>query len=98
LSPYIHRLQVPGGFDMADNKIIESMKSGDLVITADVPLANSVVNKGGFALNPRGEMYSKDTVKQCLSMRNLNEELRSSGILMRGLTKLGPREVQAFAN
>lgn len=98
LSPLIHKIQVSGGFDMADNKIIEIMQCGDLVITADIPLADAAVNKGGFALNPRGELYSKDNIKQRLSMRNLREELRSSGISIGGPAKLSPREIQNFAN
>jgi uncharacterized protein len=97
-SPFIQKIQVSAGFDIADNRIVQEMQSGDLVITADIPLADAVVAKGGIALNPRGELYSAENIKQRLSMRDFNEALRGSGINIGGPLKLSPREVQAFAN
>jgi uncharacterized protein len=98
LSPFIKRMQVPAGFDMADNLIVQKMQCGDLVVTADIPLADAVVDQGGSALNPRGELYSKDNIKQRLSIRNFNEGLRSCGIITRGPSRLSKREVHTFAN
>lgn len=97
-SVFIKKIRVPSGFDIADNKIIELMEAGDLVITADIPLANSVIEKGGMALNPRGELYSTNTIKQRLSIRDFNEQLRNSGIKTSTVPKLHAREIQAFAN
>jgi uncharacterized protein len=97
-SPYIKYMQVVLGFDVADSKIVECMQAGDLVITADIPLANGVIEKGGIALNPRGDLYSKNNIKQRLSIRNFSEGLRSSGVTTGGPAKLSKREVQAFAN
>lgn len=97
-SPFIKRRQVGAGFDKADNFIIEAMKPGDLVITADIPLADGVVSHGGTALNPRGEMYTANNIKQRLAQRNFNESLRSVQLVKGGLDKLGSKEVQAFAN
>lgn len=98
ISPFIKKIQVSAGFDVADNQIVKDMDSGDLVITADIPLAHEVVNKGGIALNPRGERYTSDNIKQRLSIRNLNEELRSSGINTGGPPKISQKEIQIFAN
>lgn len=98
MSPFIQKIQVPSGFDVADTKIVESMEIGDLVITADIPLADSVVEKGGTALNPRGELYSKRNIKQKLSLRNFHAELRSSGLMIGGPAGLGKKDIQAFAN
>jgi uncharacterized protein YaiI (UPF0178 family) len=97
-SPYIKRHQVAAGFDVADNHIIEQMEPGDLVITADIPLANDVVNKGGWALNPRGELYSINNMRQLLAQRNMNEALRGGGMISGGPPKFGPKEIQRFAN
>ncbi len=98
LSPFIQKMLVTSGFDVADNHIIQHMTSGDLIITADIPLANAVIEKGGLALNPRGEMYTKENIKQRLSIRNLNEHLRSSGVITGGPPTIHSREIQAFAN
>ncbi len=98
LSPVIQKILVSGGFDVADNHIIQHMAAGDLIITADIPLANAVIEKGGVALNPRGELYTKENIKQRLSMRNLNEHLRSSGVITGGPPTIHAREIQAFAN
>lgn len=97
-SPFIKKWQVGAGFDMADNAIAANIKPRDLVITADIPLADAIVAKGGFALNPRGEMYSTQNIKQLLAMRNFNESLRSSGLISGGPPKIGPKELQQFAN
>jgi uncharacterized protein YaiI (UPF0178 family) len=98
VSPLIKKMQVPGGFDVADKYIVEHMQAGDLVITADIPLADEAIEKGGFALNPRGEMYTKDNIKERLSVRNINAEFRSGGMITGGPAKLSNKENQIFAN
>jgi uncharacterized protein YaiI (UPF0178 family) len=97
-SLYIKKLQVPGGFDVADQKIVDCLSVGDLVITADIPLANAVIDKGGVALNPRGELYTASNIKERLSIRDFSTQLRSSGVNTGGPAKLSKREIQAFAN
>lgn len=97
-SPWIRFMQVPAGLDVADKRIVELLESNDLVVTADIPLAAAAIEKGGFALNPRGELYTKDTIRERLSMRNFMDELRSSGVATGGPPALGPRDKQAFAN
>ena len=97
-SLYIKKVQVTAGFDVADNHIVQHMQSGDLVITADIPLASAAIDKGGVALNPRGELYSANNIKQRLSLRNFSEGLRGSGVLVGGPAKLSKKEIQAFAN
>ncbi|MEO8963778.1 MAG: YaiI/YqxD family protein, partial [Gammaproteobacteria bacterium] len=97
-SPYIKIIKVSSGFDVADNRIVQELAPGDLVITADIPLANAVIEKGGAALNPRGEMYSESNIKQRLSMRNFSEGLRNSGVITGGPPKISKREIQLFAN
>ena len=97
-SRYIKALQVPAGFDAADRRIIDAMKPGDLVITADIPLAADVINKGGIALNPRGELYTDETIQERLAMRNLMDELRSTGMVTGGPAPLSNSDRQAFAN
>src|SRR5690554_4514300 len=79
-SPFIKSLQVAAGFDVADNEIVQKAEAGDLVITADIPLAADVVAKKCIALNPRGELYTKENIRQRLNMRDFMETLRSSGI------------------
>ena len=96
-SPFIKKVQVHAGFDVADNHIVANMESGDLVITADIPLADAVVTQGGIALNPRGELYSANNIKQRLAIRNLNESLRSSGLLTSGQGTISAKEIQQFA-
>ena len=95
---WVKAIQVPQGFDVADNHIVTHLGPGDLVITADIPLAAEVLAKGGEAINPRGEHYSRDTIRQRLSMRNMMEEIRASGIQTGGPPPFGARDVQAFAN
>jgi uncharacterized protein len=97
-SPYISKVQVLKGFDVADNWIVQHMNPGDLVITADVPLADLVITNGGTALNPRGEFYSEVNIKQRLSTRNYNQSLRDSGLLTGGPDKLSQKEIRDFAN
>jgi uncharacterized protein len=97
-TPGIRFLQVPAGFDAADKRIVELMGPGDLVVTADVPLAAAVIEKGGTALNPRGELYTPENVRERLSVRNFLDELRGSGVNTGGPPALGQRERQLFAN
>lgn len=97
-SAFIRALQVPRGFDVADNEIVLRLQAGDLVITADIPLAADVIAKGGHALNPRGEFYSAETISQLLTMRNFMDELRGSGVQTGGPSALSNGDRQAFAN
>lgn len=98
LTGLISIIQVPKGFDMADHRIIEEMSKDDIVITADIPLADAVINQGGIAINPRGELYNPDNIKDRLTTRNLMEELRSSGMITGGPKTLGLKDRQTFAN
>ena len=97
-SKYIRAMQVPAGFDVADNKIAQLVEPGDLVVTADIPLAADVIKRGGHALNPRGEFYTKDTIQERLTMRNFMDGLRSSGVETGGPPTLSQSDRQAFAN
>ncbi|KDM91499.1 YaiI/YqxD family protein [Photobacterium galatheae] len=97
-SPHIRAIQVMSGFDVADNHIVQHTEPGDLVITADIPLADEIITKGAHALNPRGEMYSKDTIKQRLQMRDFMETMRSSGIQTGGPAPISQADRQQFAN
>ena len=97
-SPNISFKKVPAGFDVADNEIVKRMDSGDLVITADIPLASEVIDEGGLALNPRGELYTRENVKSRLAMRNLMDTLRSGGVDTGGPAALSKKDIQAFAN
>ena len=94
----IRMLQVPGGFDVADDEIVRQVVAGDLVITSDIPLASEVIDKEAAALNPRGEMYSANTIKSILSMRDFMDTLRGSGIQSGGQGPYGQTDRQAFAN
>jgi len=96
-SPYIKALQVPAGFDVADNKIVQDLSAGDLVITADIPLAAQVTAKNAHALNPRGELYSTANIHERLAMRNFMEELRGSGVDISGPSAFSHSDRQAFA-
>lgn len=96
-SPWINMIQVPRGFDVADNHIVEMARAGDLVITADIPLAAAVVGKGASALNPRGELYTKDNVQGLLDMRNFMDTLRSSGVETGGPPALSNSDSRNFA-
>ena len=97
-SPHIRSIQVPRGFDVADNRIVELLNPGDLVITADVPLAALVVAKGAVALNPRGDLYTEANIGEHLSARNLMEELRSTGAVSGGPPAFKQSDRLAFAN
>jgi uncharacterized protein YaiI (UPF0178 family) len=97
-SKVIKSLQVAQGFDMADNAIVDAVAQGDLVITADIPLAAEVVAKGATALNPRGTVYTKENVRDYLQRRNRAEELRATGMISGGPAALDKKDVQAFAN
>jgi uncharacterized protein YaiI (UPF0178 family) len=94
----LHFVQVPSGFDAADKRIVELMSAGDLVITADIPLAAAAIEKGGVALNPRGELYTSENVRERLSVRNFLDELRGSGVNTGGPPAFSQRERQRFAN
>jgi uncharacterized protein YaiI (UPF0178 family) len=97
-SRWIRTLRVPHGFDQADRQILLSMTAGDLVVTADVPLAAEVLARGGHALDPRGELYTAENIPERLAMRNLLDELRGTGELTGGPPALGKSERQAFAS
>ena len=97
-SPYISKMQVLAGFDVADNYIAQQVQAGDLVITADIPLAAQVIERKGHALNPRGELYTVDNIRQRLGMRNFMEELRNSGVMTGGPASLNHSDRQAFAH
>jgi len=97
-SPNIKTIRVASGFDVADNEIVLRMSHGDLVITADIPLAAEVIEKGGKALNPRGELYTVDNIKNRLTMRDLMDNLRSSGINTSGPPPLNQTDRKTFAN
>lgn len=97
-SRVISAVQVSGGFDVADNYIVKHLEENDLVITADIPLAAEVVAKNAHAINPRGERYTKENIRERLAMRDFMEEMRSAGQLSGGLAPLGQRDRQDFAN
>lgn len=94
----IQAIRVASGFDVADNEIVRRLEAGDLVITSDIPLAAEVLEKGGHALNPRGELYSTSTIKSILNMRDFMDTLRSSGVQTGGPPPLSQTDRQAFAN
>lgn len=94
----ISSITVPGGPDAADDKIVELVQPGDLVITADVPLADRVVEKGAYAIDPRGTFYTETNIKQRLATRDLMDELRGAGLVSGGPPTLDHRNVQEFAN
>lgn len=97
-SPFIDSIRVSAGFNVADDEIVKLCAPGDLVITADIPLADKIVEKGATGLNPRGELYTEDNIKGLLSMRNLMEELRSAGAVSGGPAAFSPRDRQNFTN
>jgi hypothetical protein len=97
-SSFITFIHVRQGLDVADNEIVNKLESGDLVITSDIPLADRVVEMGGVALNPRGEVYTEENIKERLSARNFLDSLRSTGVETGGSSALSPRDRQAFAN
>ncbi|WP_027457634.1 YaiI/YqxD family protein [Dechloromonas agitata] len=97
-SPWIKALQVPSGFDVADRRIAQEVAAGDLVVTADVPLAAQVIAKGAVVIDPRGELLDKGNIQERLSMRNFMETLRNTGVETGGPASLSAADRQAFAN
>lgn len=97
-SRHVRAVQVPAGFDVADHEIVRRVAAGDLVVTQDIPLAAAVIEKGALALDPRGELHTRDTIAQRLTMRNFMDELRSSGVDTGGHAPFHARDKQAFAN
>ncbi|MCB1960389.1 MAG: YaiI/YqxD family protein [Rhodocyclaceae bacterium] len=97
-SPHLRAVQVPAGFDVADNYIVAQVAARDLVITADIPLAAAVIERGAVALNPRGALYTAENIQDCLATRNLMEELRATGQVSGGPAAMSKADVQAFAN
>lgn len=89
---------VDAGADEADHKIVEMVESGDLVITADIPLADRVISKNAHAIDHRGELYSKENIKQYLAMRNLMDKIRESGEITKGPKPFGAKDAHSFAN
>jgi uncharacterized protein len=97
-SEYVTYMIVDAGADEADHKIVEMVESGDLVITADIPLADRVIAKDAHAIDHRGALYSVDNIKQYLAMRNLMEAIRESGETTKGPAPFGPKDAHEFAN
>jgi uncharacterized protein YaiI (UPF0178 family) len=97
-SPNVRSRQVAAGFDEADRSIAAAVEPGDLVITADIPLAAQIVERGATALDPRGTLYTADSIPSHLARRNLMDELRSAGMINGGPPAFGDGDVQAFAN
>ncbi|EIC82741.1 YaiI/YqxD family protein [Serratia sp. M24T3] len=97
-SRFLRTLRVEAGFDVADNEIVKRVEMGDLVITADIPLAAEVIEKGGMALNPRGERYTTETIRERLNMRDFMDTMRASGVQTGGPPTMNQRDRQQFAN
>jgi len=97
-SQYVSYLVVDAGADEADDKIVEVLQEGDLVITADIPLADRVITKGAHAIDHRGELYSVDNIKQYLAMRNLMDKIRESGEITKGPKPFSSKDAELFAN
>ena len=97
-SRFIRAIQVPSGFDVADAHIVEQLAAGDLVITADIPLASLVIERGAYALNPRGELYTTANIQEILTMRNFMYELRGAGVETGGPAAFSLADRQSFAN
>jgi len=97
-SVIISSIIVPEGPDIADDRIVELVEPGDLVITADIPLADRVVAKGAFALNYRGKLYTEGNIKDRLAMRDLMNQLRDGGMMSGGPSAFGKKDCQAFVN
>lgn len=96
-SPLIRSVQVEKGFDVADRRIVEKVQRGDLVITADIPLAAEVIDRGARALSPRGESYTPDNIRERLNLRDFMDTLRASGVETGGPRTFGPADRHAFA-
>lgn len=97
-SDFINTLQVRQGFDVADDEIVKRMNAGDLVITSDIPLAAEVIEKGGHALSPRGEMHTTENIRARLNMRDFLDTMRASGVDTGGPPAFSQRDRQDFAN
>ena len=97
-SEYISLMTVPSGLNVADKQIVELLNPGDLVVTADIPLAAHVVHKGGIALDPRGDLLTEANIGERITMRNLMDELRGNDLVTGGPAPYGPKDKQAFAN
>ena len=97
-SSWIRSIQVARGFDVADNEIARRLEAGDLVITADIPLAADVIGRGGHALNPRGEFYSPDNIRERLATRDFLEKLRETGVQTGGPAPLDNTDRKRFAD
>jgi uncharacterized protein YaiI (UPF0178 family) len=97
-SPHLAAMRVSKGFDVVDETIANLVQPGDLVVTADIPLAAKVVERGGTGLNPRGELYTTDNIGARLTMRNMLDELRSTGVATGGPAPLSLADRNAFAN
>ncbi|MFH1810604.1 MAG: YaiI/YqxD family protein [Pseudomonadota bacterium] len=97
-SPFVDALRVARGFDVADSEIVRRVQPGDLVITADIPLAALVVEAGGHVIDPRGQLLDAENVQERLTLRNFMDELRSTGVDTGGPVALGHKDRQAFAN
>jgi uncharacterized protein YaiI (UPF0178 family) len=97
-SPFIRSVRVSAGFDVADNYIVKHLEPGDLVITADIPLAAEVIEEGGHAIDPRGERYTGENIRERLALRNFMDEMRNTGEVTGGPPPFGKGDRQAFAN
>lgn len=97
-SAFIKSIRVEPGFDVADNYIVQHISASELLITADIPLAAEVLEKGGEALNPRGEFYTRETIRQKLTMRDFMDEMRGSGVMSGGPPPLSQADRREFAN
>jgi uncharacterized protein YaiI (UPF0178 family) len=97
-SRHIKMLKVRAGFDVADDEIVKRLDAGDLVVTGDIPLAAQVIDKGGQALSPRGELFTRDNIRSRLNMRDFLDTLRASGIDTGGPPALGQSDRKAFAD
>jgi len=98
VSPFIDSIVVAAGFDVADDEIVDLLGAGDLVVTADIPLAAAVIEKNGFALNPRGEFYTEENISERLTVRNMLDELRGAGVETGGPAAFSASDKQTFAN
>ncbi|MEJ2043329.1 MAG: YaiI/YqxD family protein [Reinekea sp.] len=96
--PNLHRVQVEAGFDIADNEIVKRVEAGDLVMTQDIPLAAEVIEKGCYAINPRGEHWTKENIRARLNIRDFMETMRASGVQTGGPPALNQRDKMKFAN
>lgn len=97
-SPFIRFMQVPAGFDIADDEIVKQVEEGDLVITSDIPLASEVIDKKALALSPRGELYTASNIKARLNIRDFMDTMRASGVDTGGPAKISQHDRQQFAN